>query len=82
MNTSGSSNGGGTSGSSQASITTAVPAIQSPGLYCSQDEDLPDLHDKDVEKVAKKMQFVFRSKKLHGTPPYMAAMPSLELIFW
>ena len=35
MNTSGSSNGGGTSGSSQASITTAVPTIQSPGLYCS-----------------------------------------------
>ena len=46
-----------------------------------EEEDLPDLQDKDVEKVTKKMQFVFRSKKLPGTPHYMAAMPSLELIF-
>ena len=44
-----------------------------------EEEDLPDLQDKDVERVTKKMQIAFRSKKLPGTPPYMAEI-SEELI--
>ena len=33
-----------------------------------KEEDLPNLHDKDVERVAKKMQIAFRSKKSPVTP--------------
>ena len=33
-----------------------------------KEEDLPNLHDKDVERVAKKMQIAFRSKKSPVNP--------------
>ena len=46
-------------------------------------EDLPNLQDKDVERVAKKMQIAFRSKKLPVTPtkqsiPEMATTEELK----
>merc|ERR1711935_908348 len=34
-----------------------------------EDEEMPDLQDKDVQRVTKKMQFAFRSKKPPVTPP-------------
>ena len=43
----------------------AIPA----GEEKEEEEEMPDLQDKDVQRVTKKMQFAFRSKKPPVTPP-------------
>ena len=48
--------------------STTCIAIPS-GKEEEEEEEMPDLQDKDVQRVTKKMQFAFRSKKPPVTPP-------------
>lgn len=50
-----------------------------------EENDLPDLQDKDVERVTKKIQLAFRSKKLPVTtgntsPPASKRIPSPDIV--
>merc|ERR1712008_448437 len=45
------------------------PSEEPAGEEKEEDEEMPDLQDQDVQRVTKKMQFAFRSKKPPVTPP-------------
>ena len=54
--------------SKQQVVVATTEPLKSEDPAKKEKEDLPNLHDKDVERVAKKMQIAFRSKKSPVNP--------------
>ena len=50
-------------------VATTEPLKPSEEPAGEEEEEMPDLQDQDVQRVTKKMQFAFRSKKPPVTPP-------------